>query len=205
MSDPRLNDRHDFAPNLATSQEGSTLARRVHDRGVLVRLAVAGSLGGCVFPPDLSVGNQDAGINSPPAILGIRTEDQELPEPGPPTGNIFLRGEGTFSAEVIDTDLNDDVFVQAFVNYTVEDPSPARVRCSSSGANNTKAVRTLTCNTNALCLQQDVTSGDTLNMSIVVFDREPLESGDPPHQAMPPGGLSTSRFYFIQCKEPMLP
>lgn len=203
MSDPCLDKAHDFAPNRATSQDGSTLARAVHGVGLLVRLAVVGLLGGCVFPPDLSVGSQDAGLNSPPAFLGIRTEDQELPEPGPPAGNIFFRGEGTFSAEVIDTDLHDDLFVRAFVNYTIEDPSPARVLCSASGINNTKAVRTLTCNTNALCLMSDV--GKTLNMTVMVFDREPLEGGSPPHQAMPPGGLATSRFYFIQCKEPTPP
>jgi hypothetical protein len=41
-----------------------------------------------------------------------------------------------------------------------------------------------------------------LNLSIVVFDREPLESGDPMFQAMPEGGLSTSRFFFLTCSAP---
>jgi hypothetical protein len=35
-----------------------------------------------------------------------------------------------------------------------------------------------------------------------VFDREPIDSGagDPPFQAMPADGLSTSRFYFLKCQ-----
>jgi len=39
-------------------------------------------------------------------------------------------------------------------------------------------------------------------MTIVVFDRDPNDSGagDPPFQTMEPGGLSTSRFYFLKCQ-----
>lgn len=153
-----------------------------------------------MIPPDLSVGKQDAGVNSPPAFLGIRTDEQELPEPGPV---IFLRGAGTFNAELIDTDIDDELYVRAFVGYTIENPTAPRVLCTAP--TNGKPQRTVTCSTNALCLASDVMSGATLNMTVMVFDREPLESGDPPFQAMPPGGLSTSRFYFIQCREPQLP
>ena len=157
---------------------------------------LASLLAGCVFPPDLSVGKQDAGTNSPPAFLGIRSDEQELPEPGPV---LFNRGMGTFTAELIDTDLGDDLFVRAFVDYTIENTTPPRVLCTAPKSD--KAVRTVTCNTNALCLEGDVGKPVPLNMTVVVFDREPLESGDPAFQAMPEGGLSTSRFYFLTCKE----
>jgi len=176
------------------------VARRVHDPETLVRLvlyALLGSAGGCVIPPSLSVDNQDAGVNSPPAILGIRTDDQELPEPGPV---IFDRGEGTFNAELIDTDVDDTLFVRVFVDYTVDSPTAPRVLCTA--APNGKPQRTVTCNTNALCLPGDTMSEKLLNMHVTVFDREPLESGDPPFQAMPPGGMSTNRFYFLKCVEP---
>jgi hypothetical protein len=181
------------------SQGGSVVARAVHEWPTLVRTAVVFSLlaGGCVIPPSLSVGNQDAGVNSPPAFLGIRTDDQELPEPGPV---IFDRGEGTFNAELIDTDVDDELFVRVFVNYTIDDPTPARVSCTAPA--NQKPTRTATCVTNALCLLSDTVGDQTFNMHIVVFDREPLEGVDPQHQAMPEGGLSTSRFYFLKCKEP---
>jgi hypothetical protein len=177
------------------------MAHPVHVTGVLVHpllLACVLFGGACVIPPRLDVENQDAGINSPPAILGVRTDDQELPEPGPV---IFDRGAGTLNAELIDTDLDDELFVRVFVNYTIENPTAPRVLCSAPA--NGKASRTVTCNTNALCLAEDSANPDNkLNMHITVFDREPLESGDPPFQAMTEGGLSTSRFYFLQCAEP---
>jgi hypothetical protein len=185
--------------NHMKSQDGSALARAVHDCRTLVRPAILATLliGGCVIPPDLSVANQDAGTNSPPAFLGIRTDEQELPEPGPV---IFDRGTGTFNAELIDTDVNDELFVRVFVNYTVENPTAPRVLCTAP--TNGKAQRTVTCNTNALCLMTDTVGDQQFNMHITVFDREPLEAGDPPFQAMETGGLSTSRFYFLKCVEP---
>ncbi|MBA2541270.1 MAG: hypothetical protein H0V17_16635 [Deltaproteobacteria bacterium] len=154
--------------------------------------------GACVIPPRLDVEKQDAGVNSPPAILGVRTDDQELPEPGPV---IFDRGDGMFNAELIDTDLDDELFVRAFVDYTVDNPTAPRVLCTAPA--NGKAERTVTCNTNALCLASDTANPDTtLHMHITVFDREPLEAGSPPFQEVLPPGLSTSRFYFLKCVEP---
>jgi len=149
-----------------------------------------------VFTPRLEVDNQDAGVNSPPAILSIRTDDQELPEPGPV---IFDRGTGTFNADLIDTDIDDTLFVRVFVNYTIDNPTAPRVLCAASP--NGKPQRTVNCNTSALCLQSDV--GMTMiPMQVIVFDRAPLDAGDPPFQAMPDGGLSTGRFYFLECREP---
>lgn len=201
MSDSRSARDPGSRANHARSLDGSTLAHPVHGSGVLVQLVAIGTAlvqGACVIPPDLSVGNQDAGINSPPAILGVRTDDQELPEPGPV---IFDRGAGNFNAELIDTDVADVLFVRVFVDYTIESPTAPRVLCTAPA--NGKANRTVTCSTNALCLPSDTANPDkTLNMSIVVFDREPLEAGDPPFQAMAEGGLSTSRFYFLKCVEP---
>lgn len=152
-----------------------------------------------MFPPDLSVGNQDAGVNSPPAILGVRTDDQELPEPGPV---IFDSGPGTFNAELIDTDVDDILYVRVFVDYTVEHQTAPRVLCTSPA--NGKANRSVTCATNALCLDTDITDDpeNKLDMHIMVFDREPLEAGNPQFQEMPEGGLSTSRFYFLKCANP---
>lgn len=152
-------------------------------------------LGACVIPPSLSVDTQDAGVNSPPAILAVRSDESELPEPGPV---VFDRGAGSFVAEVVDTDVEDTLYVRAFVDYTIDRPVNARVLCTAPPEG--KAVRTVTCDTGALCLLDDV--GQTRNMQILVFDREPLESGDPAFQAMPPGGLKTGRFYFLTCQEP---
>lgn len=201
MSELRLAARPGFASNRATSLKGSTLAHGVHTSWKLVRIAFALfalPTTGCLIHPDLQVDNQDAGVNSPPAILGVRTDDQELPEPGPV---IFDRGTGMFNAELIDTDVDDTLFVRVFVDYTIDSPTAPRVSCTAPP--NGKPDRTVTCNTNALCLQADTLKTVPLNMHVVVFDREPLESGDPPFQAMPTGGLSTGRFYFLTCMEPM--
>ena len=182
--------------NHAGLQGGSPLARAVHDSGSPVRTALfAIALGGCVIPPSLSVDNQDAGVNSPPAILKVRSDDQEFPEPGP---ILFEVGRGDLNAELIDTDFQDKLFVRIFVDYTVDRPTAARALCTASPTGN--ADRTVTCSLNALCLSPD-DIGQTRLMSIKVFDREPLENGDPAFQEMPEGGLSTGKFFQLQCQD----
>lgn len=196
MSEPSPVLARDHSRKLSTLLGVVGLARPVHVRSVSRVLVIACAVGGCVIPPQLSV-EQDAGTNSPPAILAVRADDSELPEPGPV---LFDRGAtaGTFSVEVIDTDVGDSLFVRAFVDYTIDSPTAPRVFCRAEPEG--KAIRTTTCDATALCLPDDV--GQTRNLTIVVFDRQPLDAGDPPHRAMPPGGLSTNRFYFLRCQEP---
>jgi hypothetical protein len=201
MSEPHVPTHIGFAHNRATPQGQSSLAHGVHDvRALVVRLLFLTSVasGGCVFPPDLSVGDQDAGVNSPPAILAVRSDQQELPpgetvtfEQGPTAGSI--------NATLIDTDLADTLYVRAFVDYTVSVPTPARVNCTAPPPVPAAAQRSVMCDVTALCTPADL--GTTRSMSVLVFDREPLESGQPSFQAMPPGGLKTSVFYFLKCIE----
>jgi hypothetical protein len=176
------------------------MARVVHGSRSAVRpnlsiiLALLGATGGgCVIPPSLEVDNQDAGVNSPPAILAVRSDDQELPEPGPVLLDL---GSGSLNLQLIDTDVNDTLYVRIFVDYTIDVPTPARANCTATPTGN--ALRTVTCDLGALCQPVDV--GPTRLMSIRVFDREPLEAGDPMFQAMPPGGLKTGQFFQLQCK-----
>jgi len=201
MSEPHAGAHTNFARNRATSQGQSCLAQGVHDVSTLVvRLLVLASVasGGCVFPPDLSVGDQDAGVNSPPAILAVRSDQQELPpgetvtfEQGPTAGSI--------NATLIDTNMGDTLYVRAFVDYSLADPKPARVACTAPPPTPASPQRSVTCDVTALCQMSDVDSPMPRSMSVVVFDREPLESGTPSFQAMPPGGLKTSVFYFLKC------
>ncbi|HEU0030074.1 MAG TPA: hypothetical protein VFQ53_05545 [Kofleriaceae bacterium] len=150
---------------------------------------------GCVIPPSLSVDNEDAGVNSPPAITAVRADDSELPEPGPV---LFERGVGTMSIELVDTDLNDTLTVGIFVDYNFPDENPARATCTAKPSG--KPQRTVTCDLIGLCQRADI--GQTRNMTVVVFDREVKDSGSPAFQAMDPPGMKTSKFYFLQCKEP---
>jgi len=198
MSEPHAVSHLDFAPNRATSQGEARLAHGVHGwRELVVRLLfpAALALGGCVIPPSLSVGNEDAAVNSAPAILAVRNDTQELPQPGP----ILIErgaGAGSLSLTLHDTDLGDTLYVRMFVNYRVTAPDPARVECTAKPPVPPAAERTVSCDATSLC----PTTGTDFDVSMVVFDREPLESGTPPYQAMPPGGLKTNVFYYLKCQ-----
>src|SRR5258705_13511125 len=104
MSDHHRRQRSDTTRNHWGFHRGSPLARGVHPIAGLVSIVFALLLVGCVIPPSLSVDNQDAGVNSPPAILAVRSDQQELPEPGPV---VFDQGPtaGKLSLQVIDTDV----------------------------------------------------------------------------------------------------
>lgn len=198
MSDHIPPDDAETRRKPATLLAGSPLARAVHDAhppvGLMLPLVV---LAGCVIPPSLSVDNQDAGVNSPPAVLEVRTEQEALSEGGP---FPFERGDtGTLNVQLLDADVLDTLYVRVFIDYTVENPAPARVACppAATGA----ARRAVTCNLTGLCLVEDV-NADRL-LSVRVFDRPLDESGTPPHQAMEgDGGLTTAQFFRFQCTDP---
>jgi hypothetical protein len=151
---------------------------------------------GCVIPPSLTT-EQDAGVNAPPAILAVSSDQQALSEPGPVLFNIGAAA-GDLSVSLIDTDVLDTLYVRIFVDYNSPNRLDARSKCTAPP--NMTPVRTATCPLNSLCFMEDI--GVQRNMTIMVFDRPPDDSGagDPPFQAMSSGGLSTSRFYFLKCQ-----
>jgi hypothetical protein len=151
---------------------------------------------GCVIPPSLTIG-EDEPVNSPPAILSVTSDQQALPEPGPVVFDVGPTA-GDLSVSLIDTDTLDTLYVRIFVDYNLPNQLDARAKCTAPP--NMTPTRTATCHLNALCQAVDV--GVERSMTIVVFDRLPLDpgEGEPPFQAMPPGGLSTSRFYFLKCQ-----
>lgn len=208
MSEPDGGPHGPDARNPAQAHGGFPLARELHRTGapvalpppallaLLTMIAPLASLSaGCILPPSLSTDNQDAGVNSPPAITAVRTDADNLFEPGPVS---LTRGSGNINFELLDTDVEDTLVVRVFVDYTVKDPTPARAQCTAPPAGTPK--RTVTCTAGAICQIAD--DGQTRNMTVVVFDRVPLEAGKPEFQAMPAGGLSTSRFYFANCSGP---
>lgn len=195
MSDPR------FAPNLAVWANHSTpracrrLARAVHGVLAIRVFAVAMIVSGCVIPPSLSVDTTDAGLNSPPSITSVRADGVELPEFSQVN---FAKGEGSLNLSVYDTDLDDTLFAKIFVDYTFDNPTPARSECTAppSGA----VMRSASCNLAGLCQLGDI--GQQRTMQVLVFDRQVLNVGSPVYQAMPPGGLSTSRTFTLICQAP---
>ncbi len=148
-----------------------------------------------MLPPDLAVGSGDGGVNSPPAILSVSSEQQDLPEPGPVT---IERGTGLLSVVVYDTDIEDSLYVRIFVNYEVTDPTPPRSTCTATP--NGTAQRRANCSMGALCQEEEVGADPSaMLMQVQVFDRVVLDSGVPTFKAMDPGGLTTSRFYQMRC------
>jgi hypothetical protein len=183
--------------NRAEWLEGSRLARTVHRSRQLVlsRAAVAAILlGGCVIPPSLSVADQaDAGVNSPPAILAVHGETAEYTEGG--TINLPLSGMSSMTVDLVDTDVADALNVRMYVGYTSATPVPPRVICDATP--NDTAYRSATCETTSLCPGPSGT--DPFHVTIAVFDRTVLNSGNPMFMAMPPDGMTTSKFFFLSC------
>lgn len=172
------------------------MARAVHGLQLPVRtflLLVPAALAGCILPPSLSSdGEGSTAQNSPPAITAVRTDADNLFEPGPVS---LTRNSGTINFDLLDTDVDDTLQVRVFIGYRIKNPTPARAQCTAPPTGEAK--RTVTCSAGPICQAGD--EGKTLEMSVVVFDRLPSEQGKPDFQAMPEGGLSTSRFFFVDC------
>lgn len=198
MSELHRYERPDPGPNRLGSQGRSALAQGVHGCRSLVPIAAFTVLllGGCLFPPSLSSETQDAPINSPPAILAVRSDQEELIQPGP---LVVSRGVTTqLNAELVDTDVQDILFLRMYVNYTVADPQPARAACKTTASDSPQ--RSLSCDITALCSLADV-GKPNLRLEIEVFDRELKDSGTPQFKAMEEGGLTTGRVYELTCTE----
>ena len=200
MSETRHASLPDLAANPARARGGSRLARVVHDVWSLVGLApfILSSLSSaCVIPPSLSVEQSDAGQNSPPAILSVRDETMEHEEPGPLQ---VERGDAkNLAIELLDTDVTDTLQVRMFVDYTLEDPKAPRATCTSTTT--TQPRRTVTCDVSSICTVDDAMDDEDEHLRIIVFDRIPNETGEPPFQSMPLGGLATSVFFLLKCQD----
>ncbi len=155
------------------------------------RLALIAVASGC----DASTpAGADAGANAAPAITSVRADRVELPEFAAVT---VEHGVGTFELVLYDTDLDDTLFAKAFVDYAPTAPTPARSSCQTARST---VERSCTLDLAGLCQAGDV--GSQRLMQLLVFDRQVLDTGEPLYQAMPPGGLTTSRTYALFCQDP---
>lgn len=182
--------------NSASPHTRSVVARALHQRARVWAVITSVLLAGCIIPPSLSQDVQDAGIDSPPSITSARSDLLELVEPGPylfPTAPDAQNE--TINLTLLDTDLEDKLYVRIYVDYMVSAPTAPRSTCSAVA--NGSAVRTTTCSLAALCLPSDP-AGLRL-MEIVVFDRQPLDVGTPTFKAIPAGGQSTTRTFQLGC------
>ena len=179
---------------------GYTVARPLHTIArVLWRLAPV-IFAGCIITPSLGVEQQDAGVNSPPSILSVRSDQTELPEPGPI--DIEVNQSSALNLTLLDTDITDTLFVRVFVDYSTTSPTSPRSTCVA--ATSKMAQRTATCQAAGICLPTDTTGQHV--MQVMVFDRDVLDGAEKPlFQAMNPPGLSTDRTYTLKCLPPSLP
>ena len=198
--------------NRAGSLARAGLARRVH-RLAARMMFVAGFFGiglvACALPPSLTVGAEDAAVNSAPAITSVRVDGSELPFNGYVTFAVSSRP--TMNVSLVDTDVNDTLVVRAFVDYDATNELAARSECPAApSAVNPTAARNTNCDLRSICVPTDATSvppyappGSLVgfhDLTVVVFDRQPLPVGSPAFQAMPAGGLSTSVYFHLFCQ-----
>jgi hypothetical protein len=188
--------------NCAMPHRPAGVARALHDRHGLRALSflVASCMAGCIIPPTLSVDVQDASIDSPPSITSVRSDLNELPEPGPVSFVAAPDAPGaTINLTLLDTDVGDTLYARIYVDYNVGQPTNARSECLPALSNGS-AVRTTTCSASAICLQSDISTTPDHIMEIVVFDRMVLTgSAQPQFKAIPPDGQSTTRTYQLNC------
>jgi hypothetical protein len=182
--------------NSASPHARSRLARALHHRARVWAVVTSVLLAGCIIPPSLSVGVDDASIDSPPSITSLRADLLELVEPGPYQFRTAPNAQNaTMNLTLLDTDVDDALFVRIYVDYTVMQPTAPRSTCAAVA--NGSAIRTTTCSLAAICLQSDPPTGQL--MEVVVFDREPLDVGTPTFKAIPAGGQSTTRTFQLVC------
>jgi hypothetical protein len=193
MSDHRFVDPAVTHRNCATRWTRLPVARPLHGVMGIRALVLAMMFAGCVIPPSLSVDTTDAGLNSVPAIISVRADGVEIPEWQKVN---FEQGAGTLNLVVYDTDLTDTLYPKVFVDYNDPDQTPPRSTCTPAAGG--RVVRTSTCSLIGLCQTSDI--GQDRTMQVLVFDREIIEGQLPLYQAMPPGGLSTSRTFTLVCQ-----
>jgi hypothetical protein len=194
MSDSHSTPCPAAPANPLTLRARSALARALHGTGIAVLALLPLVLVGCIIPPSLAVDTADAGVNSPPSILSVRSDQQEFQDFQ--TLTFAINTASTLNLTLLDTDLADTLYAKVFVDYDNPDPTAPRSNCTAPGG--TTAERTATCDLHGLCIKDDL--GKTRIMSVYVFDRQVLDSGTPLYQAMPAGGLSANRVFFLLCQ-----
>lgn len=194
MSDQRTESTTSKAANRATARLADQVARPLHGAGVIRAAVLAMMFAGCVFPPSLSVDTTDAALNAAPAITSVRADNTEFPEL---KTLVFEQGvnAGTLNLTLYDTDSGDTLIVRIFVDYNNPDATPPRSGCEAGGHT---VERTCEAEMNGVCQTADI--GQTRVMQVIVFDRKIEDIGLPLYQHMAPGGLSSSRTYFLRCQ-----
>jgi hypothetical protein len=126
---------------------------------------------GCVLPPPLDVVEDDAGLNAAPIIkAGTYDSGGSTPLRPPATITVDRLAPGEIRLVLYDTDASDQLFVQMFNDYDLQNAEDADVNC---GAPPGAAERQVACPIEGLCTLEDVGADITHRLEIEVYDRAP--------------------------------
>jgi hypothetical protein len=156
-------------------------------------------LSACVVPPDLSTAADDTTtLNSPPIIVSVADRSgNPFTRPGP---RSVTTGDDRLAVTVADNDLDDVLTLYFFVDYGLPTPTPRRVECLAAPSANANPQRTVLCEINTVCLEGEAQTNPHV-LEIEVFDRAPVDNGDPPFRSVAAPGLSTGWWWQINCLE----
>jgi hypothetical protein len=175
------------------------VARPVHGSpAVLLSLLLSLPVAGCVVPPPLEVESGDAGANAPPIILEARDQASNPLRP-PATLTVNRAVPGELRLTLYDIDLEDELFVQLFVDYDPADPRDADVNCGApppAAGTVDPERRSATCTTAGLC---PASLGTGRRLELEVYDAAPEPNS--PFRTPGPGGLSSTWTLELACVE----
>jgi hypothetical protein len=219
LRDPRRADGHgshltrmsefgggvpaDLRRKLPRTHELPPVARCVHSFAlVLLFVFAAALLGGCP-PPPLELDEPDAASNLPPSITSVRKDDATEFQIG--AVNQIVRTLSTMSVTVVESDLEDTLYVRGFFEYSEMEglQDSARTVCNAGPSEPRSLERTISCNLGALCRLGE--SDPEYTFDVVVSDREPDDAGlmsPRRYLDVPPPGRQARATYKISCVEP---
>jgi hypothetical protein len=170
---------------------------------VLVLAAAVSGAGGCVIPPDLQQQSDEVTTNAPPVVRSVIDESgQEYPSPGP---KAFIRGQGDARVTAYDVDPGDTLYVQFFVDYAADEPTPSRSPLCRAAPPAQPIMegeleRSITCDLRGLCTAADI--GRVRFLEVEVYDREPRSGDQLLFRDVPAPGERSARAYLMTCTEP---
>jgi len=186
-------------PKPSRSLAVDAAARFVHLRGRVVPVVLfVAALGGCVFPPSLTLEEDDASVNAAPVILDVRDEaGNPFERPGP---REVIVGQGRLVLTISDPDLGDTLFVRYFLDYGLPAPTPSRVECEAAPGATPSLDRQITCSLVGVCTTPAV--GAEHIFEIEVFDRPPVvDDTTRLFRQLDPPGLSSTWWWKVSCVE----
>jgi hypothetical protein len=148
---------------------------------------------GCVLPPPLTVDTSDGGVNSPPSITDVLDTSGTSRRP-PDTITLPVGAIGQeLRVTVDDTNLDDDLVLQLFVDYELNG-NDAAVNCSAPQTAPKTVSRVGNCTTVGLC---DPGDEGTHTLEIEAYDRAPLPNA--PYRDVSDGGYFSTWTFHLEC------